>query len=76
MPTTLETDRLILRALRPDDAHAIWHLARDHAIADTTATVPHPYERPMADAFIATRTAPGAEEELAVWALERRADEC
>ena len=39
--------------------------ARDRAIADTTATVPHPYERPMADGFIATRTAPGAEDAIA-----------
>lgn len=74
MPATLDTERLILRALRTDDAHAVWDLARDHAIADMTATVPHPYERALADAFIAMRTAPGADDEIAVWALERRTD--
>lgn len=74
MPATLTTDRLVLRALRHDDAQPVWELARDRAIADTTATVPHPYERPMADTFIAMRTAPGADDEIAVWALERRDD--
>ncbi len=74
MVATLATERLVLRTLRADDAHAVWDLARDHAIADTTATVPHPYERAMADAFIAMRTAPGADDEIAVWALERRTD--
>jgi RimJ/RimL family protein N-acetyltransferase len=74
VPPTLTTDRLILRPLRLDDAHAVWDLARDRAIADTTATVPHPYERSMADSFIAMRTAPGADEEIAVWALERQTD--
>lgn len=74
MPATLGTERLILRSLRSEDAHAVWDLARDRAIADTTATVPHPYERAMADAFIAMRTAPGADDEIVVWALERRTD--
>jgi len=75
MPPTLETARLTLRTLRPDDAEAVWDLARDRAIADSTSTVPHPYERHVADDFIAARTAPGAEDALVLWAVIRRADD-
>jgi RimJ/RimL family protein N-acetyltransferase len=55
---TLTTLRLILRPFTLDDAPAVTELAGDFAIADTTATIPHPYEETMAVDWI--RTHPGA----------------
>lgn len=75
MPPTLADDQVLLRAVRPDDAPAVHDLASARAVADTTATVPHPYTRAMADEFIRWRTAPGAEEDLALWAIVRRSDD-
>ncbi|MFN8619220.1 MAG: GNAT family N-acetyltransferase [Chloroflexota bacterium] len=74
MPPTIRTHTLLLRTLHPDDADAITELAGARAVADTTATVPHPYSRVMAEQFIAWRGSPGGEELASVWAIERRAD--
>lgn len=43
MQPELRTDRLLLRALLREDAPALVSLAGDRRIADTTATIPHPY---------------------------------
>ena len=51
---TLRTARLVLRPLVPSDAPRVAELAGDRAIADTTATVPHPYPEGPASAWIAT----------------------
>jgi [ribosomal protein S5]-alanine N-acetyltransferase len=75
VPPTLTTDRLLLRTLREDDADAVADLAGAHAVADTTATVPHPYSHALAEEFIAWCTAPGAEDEHAAWAIVRREDD-
>jgi [ribosomal protein S5]-alanine N-acetyltransferase len=74
VPPTLTTDALLLRTLRAEDADAVTELAGAHAVADTTATVPHPYSRAMAEQFIAWRSAPRDGDASAVWAIERRAD--
>jgi RimJ/RimL family protein N-acetyltransferase len=49
----LRTERLILRAPRPDDATDIAALLNDRRIAVNTARVPHPYTRADAETFIA-----------------------
>lgn len=51
---TLQTARLILRAIRVADAGAIQRLAGDRAVAATTLRIPHPYEDGMAEQWIAT----------------------
>jgi RimJ/RimL family protein N-acetyltransferase len=49
----LETERLILRAPRLDDAKAVARLANDRRIAENTARIPHPYRLADAEDFIA-----------------------
>lgn len=49
----LETDRLILRGFREADASDVQALAGRFEIADTTLTIPYPYEDGMAEAWIA-----------------------
>ncbi|MDM7999152.1 MAG: GNAT family N-acetyltransferase [Dehalococcoidia bacterium] len=50
----LHTRRLLLRRFRPEDAATVQALAGDRDIASTTATIPHPYEDGVAEAWIAT----------------------
>jgi RimJ/RimL family protein N-acetyltransferase len=57
----LETERLILRAPRLEDAKAIATLANDRRIAENTARIPHPYRVADAEAFIAGVNVPGGE---------------
>lgn len=49
---TIETERLVLRAPRPSDAGLIAHYAGDVRVARMTASIPHPYPREAADAFV------------------------
>jgi RimJ/RimL family protein N-acetyltransferase len=51
---TLTTERLLLRPFSMDDAPAVKDLAGEYEIAATTATIPHPYEDGMAEAWIGT----------------------
>lgn len=65
----LLTQRLELRAVRPDDADSIVRLANDFDVARRLTRMPHPYAPDDAQYFI--------EEVLpkeAVWALVRKAD--
>ncbi len=50
----LETERLLLRAFRPEDAAVVQRLAGEREVADTTLTIPHPYLDGMAESWIAT----------------------
>jgi RimJ/RimL family protein N-acetyltransferase len=50
----LETERLVLRAPRLEDAKAVAALANDRRIADNTARIPHPYRLAHAESFIAS----------------------
>lgn len=53
----LETERLILRSLSPQDAEAIQKLASDRKIADTTISIPHPYPDGEAEKYISKQIA-------------------
>jgi RimJ/RimL family protein N-acetyltransferase len=57
----LETERLILRAPRLEDAKSIATLANDRRIAENTARIPHPYRVADAEAFIAGVNVPDGE---------------
>ena len=48
----LETERLVLRAPRLEDAKAVAQLANDRRIAENTARIPHPYSLADAEKFI------------------------
>jgi RimJ/RimL family protein N-acetyltransferase len=50
----LETERLVLRAPRLEDAKAVAQLASDRRIAENTARIPHPYGLADAENFIAS----------------------
>jgi RimJ/RimL family protein N-acetyltransferase len=50
----LETERLVLRAPRFEDAKSVAALANDRRIAENTRRIPHPYSRADADHFIAS----------------------
>ena len=49
----LETERLVLRAPRLEDAERIAMLANERRIAENTARIPHPYALADAEAFLA-----------------------
>jgi RimJ/RimL family protein N-acetyltransferase len=54
----LETERLILRAPKLEDAKHVAALANDKRIAENTRRIPHPYARSDAEDFIATANTP------------------
>jgi RimJ/RimL family protein N-acetyltransferase len=58
----LETERLVLRAPRLEDAKAIAQLANDRRIAENTTRIPHPYRVADAEAFIQRLAHAGAGE--------------
>lgn len=50
---TIRSSRILLRPFSPDDAAAVQRLAGEYEIADTTLSIPHPYEDGMAEEWIA-----------------------
>jgi RimJ/RimL family protein N-acetyltransferase len=50
----LETERLVLRAPRLEDAKAVAQLANDRRIAENTTRIPHPYTLVDAQKFFAS----------------------
>ncbi len=70
----LATERLILRPFDASDAPQIQALAGDRAIADTTLSIPHPYEDGMAQAWIAQHREQFEAGTHAVFAIEIAAD--
>ena len=75
MRPTLETGRLILRPFTPDDADAITAIVSDREIAANTLSIPHPYERAMAEKWLATHEDAFARGESVVFALVQRGSE-
>ena len=71
----LETPRLVLRPFRETDAPAVRQLAGDRLIADTTLSIPHPYEDGVAEKWIETHAADFEAGSGAVFAIVRRRDE-
>jgi RimJ/RimL family protein N-acetyltransferase len=71
-PVRLETDRLILRPFRLEDAPDVARLAGEREIAETTLNIPHPYEESIAVEWIARHTAWAAAGESYVFAINRR----
>ena len=71
----LETERLLLGALRDDDAPELERLCGAREIADTTISIPHPYGRADAERFIAHQLEAGARGDELVLAVRRR-QEC
>src|SRR6266436_3638633 len=53
----IETERLVLRAPRFEDANMIATLVNDRRIAENTLRIPHPYGLADAQAFIASANA-------------------
>lgn len=70
---SLQTPRLLLRPFAPEDAPAVTRLAGDREIASNTATVPHPYEQEMADAWIAGQEEAFDEGRSVIFAVVERA---
>lgn len=68
----LDTARLRLRRLRPDDAAEVARLLDDWEVARTTSNIPYPYERTVADDFIAKVGVEVAEGRALVFAIEER----
>ncbi|HEX6643101.1 MAG TPA: GNAT family N-acetyltransferase [Gemmatimonadales bacterium] len=69
MTDTLRTERLLLRPFAPDDADAVTALVSAREIAATTVSIPHPYDRSMAEAWIAGHPAARARGELHTFAV-------
>ena len=70
----IETARLRLRPFVPDDAPALRELAGARAIADTTISVPHPFDDAAAREWITTHTALWPRDAGAGYAITTRAD--
>lgn len=68
----LTTERLVLRPFTLADAAEVQRLAGAFEIADTTLTVPHPYEDGMAEQWIESLASGFAEGRLVVYAVTLR----
>jgi RimJ/RimL family protein N-acetyltransferase len=66
---TLKSKRLILRPFRMADASTIQRLAGDRLIADTTLSIPHPYEDGMAEKWIQTHRSDFESGTFAIFAI-------
>ena len=71
----LETERFLLRPLRPTDAAELHRLVNDWEVAKTLARVPFPYPRDLADEWIASTVERIAEGEAYHLAIARREDD-
>lgn len=72
MQPILVTSRLELRPFTIDDAPAVQALAGAREIADTTVTIPHPYEDGVAERWIASHAPAYAEGRRITYAVVQR----
>lgn len=72
MRPTLQTDRLILRPFTAGDADAVTALVGAREIAVSTLSIPHPYDRSMAEAWLATHEGAFERGESLVLAVTQR----
>jgi RimJ/RimL family protein N-acetyltransferase len=70
----LETERLLLRPLTPDDAATVARLAGSREIAHTTISIPHPYSEDQARGWIAAHTGQSATGKEIVFGVVTRED--
>ncbi len=70
----LETERLILRRCRGEDAEALTRLLQDREIAERTLTIPHPYTIEDARAWLARLEETAASGEASMFAITLRED--
>ncbi len=68
----IDTARLRLRRLVPDDAEAVTRLLDDWDVARNTSNIPFPYDRQTADEFIAKVESESAIGRAVVFAVEDR----
>ncbi|MFV0385063.1 GNAT family N-acetyltransferase [Paracoccus sp. (in: a-proteobacteria)] len=64
----IETERLVLRPLRPSDTGLIAHYTSDRRVAEGTRAIPHPLPPGAAEAFVARALAADRTED--VWAID------
>jgi RimJ/RimL family protein N-acetyltransferase len=71
----IETERLLLRPFRSDDAAEVQRLAGDKEIADNTLHIPHPYPPGEALRWIGTHAGRRERGEGFTWAIVPREDD-
>ena len=54
-PPSLKTSRLLLRALKSEDALRVQLLAGDREVSATLLSIPHPFEIEMAEQYVANK---------------------
>lgn len=64
----IETERLLLRPLRPSDAGLIAHYTADRRVAEGTRAIPHPLPPGASEGFVARAMADDRRED--VWAID------
>ena len=72
--TCLQTERLILRPYQLSDAGNICELAGDNRVARETMNIPHPYERDMAERWIASLEQQWKDRRRVEYAITRKRD--
>jgi RimJ/RimL family protein N-acetyltransferase len=70
----LTTERLVLRPLTLADAADVQRLAGEREVAETTATIPHPYPDGAAEAWIGTHVDRYARGQSVTFGIERAED--
>lgn len=68
----IETDRFVLRPLRPSDAGMINHYTSDRRVAEGTRAIPHPLPPGASESFVARSLSPDRTED--VWAIDGSAN--